>query len=136
MNRTDKTGLFSVGLSQQTRYYGSNSGYWRGTGNKYGTCTGKIWVWKCFPRNGLSVLAKYCLSVTVSTGLLRACHYWVACTGAVLTSQYWARSDFHNRRGTTPVLPVRTRYWRTVLHLYWRNTGVIMLHQYWLSSTD
>ena len=34
--------------------------------------------------NALSVLAEYCLSVPVSTGLIRAYHYWLTNTGTIL----------------------------------------------------
>ena len=30
---------------------------------------------------------------------------------------------------------IRARYWQSVLHMYWHNMGIIILHQYWLIST-
>ena len=53
----------------------------------------------------LPVLAENYTPVPASTGRIRVFHYWITSAWTVLTSQYWARSDFHNGHGTKPVLP-------------------------------
>ena len=54
--------------------------------------------------NELEVLAEYWLPIPVGTMLIREFNYWLASTWTVLISWYWARSDFHNRHGTTLAL--------------------------------
>ena len=96
LNRTDKPVLGSVELSQRTRYYSRTDGYRLGTGNRY---------WRMHWHNtGTITICQYWLSIPVGTGLIRAFHYWLNSTRTVLTSRYWARSDFHDGHGTTPVL--------------------------------
>ena len=72
--------------------------------------------------------------VPVRTRLIQARHYWLTSTWTLLAKQYWAPSEFHNRCGTTPVLPdtgsALTMSTAPVLAEYGDDNA-----QYWLSST-
>ena len=97
------------------------------------------------------LLCIYINIIQVSTGLIRACHYWLTSIWTVLASQYWPRPEFHIGHGTTPLLldtgavltistgingddnalVVLTEYYLPVPF----SNGLIRPCHYWLTST-
>ena len=116
MNRTDKPVLGFIGLSQRVPYYARTVGYSLSTENQY---------WRMYWHR---------------TGSITLYQYWLSRAGWILANQYLNRIDnsvlgFVGHSQRVPYYAriagyrrsTGNQYWR----MYWHNTGMIPLHQYW-----